>query len=437
MKTILNLLLIVLANSIVFAQVIDPTETIKNKTNDRVNQKSNDIIDQGLNKIEEGIGSIFKKKDKKTKDTKNNNKPSNASTSSNSGNYTDFAEYEGSTFIPGKNVIFYEDFSIARLGNGTSNWHLYEYDAHTDVERPNVRTLSGASGNWLKMPRKGFVFPNSFKRLPENFTLEYDLYADPNKMNEMESGFKAVFIAREDREEHSIYFDSSPSVDIDVHPHGSTEFIIFSVSKEYVSGESSEERTLFNKTFERGWKPGEINRVAISRNGSHIKVYLNGKQYVDLPNALPKKVNYNLIMSTNLWGDGMYVSNIRLASDVPNASQDIKNEGKFVTNAIYFDVNSSKIKAESWATLNMTAQAIKGTSGTILIVGHTDSDGSDEANLNLSKNRANAVKNALVSEFGIDAPRLQIDGKGESQPVAPNNNASGKAQNRRVEFIKQ
>jgi outer membrane protein OmpA-like peptidoglycan-associated protein len=71
------------------------------------------------------------------------------------------------------------------------------------------------------------------------------------------------------------------------------------------------------------------------------------------------------------------------------------------------------------------------------IVGHTDSDGTDESNMALSKNRAEAVKNALVSVYGISPDRLTSDGKGESEPVADNSSAQGKAQNRRVEFIKK
>jgi OOP family OmpA-OmpF porin len=72
----------------------------------------------------------------------------------------------------------------------------------------------------------------------------------------------------------------------------------------------------------------------------------------------------------------------------------------------------------------------------IKIVGHTDSDGDDAANLALSKERANAVKASLIKEFEIDKSRMETDGKGESEPVAPNTSLEGKAQNRRVDFIK-
>jgi len=70
------------------------------------------------------------------------------------------------------------------------------------------------------------------------------------------------------------------------------------------------------------------------------------------------------------------------------------------------------------------------------IVGHTDADGGAEANLSLSEKRAIAIKNALVSVYGVSANRLQTEGKGESQPIGDNSTIDGKAQNRRVEFIK-
>jgi len=70
------------------------------------------------------------------------------------------------------------------------------------------------------------------------------------------------------------------------------------------------------------------------------------------------------------------------------------------------------------------------------IIGHTDADGSDDVNLKLSKKRAEAVKNALISMYNISGDRLQTDGKGESMPIGDNKTSDGKAQNRRVEFIK-
>jgi OmpA-OmpF porin, OOP family len=72
----------------------------------------------------------------------------------------------------------------------------------------------------------------------------------------------------------------------------------------------------------------------------------------------------------------------------------------------------------------------------VTIVGHTDSDGDEKANLDLSKRRAESVKQMLIKEFSIDAARMKTDGKGENQPSDVNTTSAGKANNRRVEFIK-
>jgi len=420
-------------------QILDRIKNAaKNAAERKAEDKSGDVVDKGLEKVEEGIGNIFKKKDK------NNNSNSQSGSTSNSGvnqntsqnGNTDYSQYKGSAFIPGKNVLFFEDFATARLGSGSANWHLYEYDPSADFERPNVRTVSTSDGNWLKMPRKGFVFPNSFKNLPEQFTLEFDLYADPQKMSEMEGGFRTNFVALDDRKEYSMYWAAEPSIELDVHPHGSTKVVYVSAQSEYNSNLPGK-KLLFENTFKSNWNPGVVNRVSIYRNGNQVTLYLNGKEMLNLTNGLSKKAQYNLVFSTNMWGDGMFLNNIRIAGNVPNATNEMKSEGKFVTNSIYFDVNSSRIRPESWATLNNTAQAIRATSGNILIVGHTDSDGADDANLKLSQSRAASVKNALVKEFPIDASKWITDGKGETQPITSNNTASGKAQNRRVEFVRQ
>jgi outer membrane protein OmpA-like peptidoglycan-associated protein len=109
-----------------------------------------------------------------------------------------------------------------------------------------------------------------------------------------------------------------------------------------------------------------------------------------------------------------------------------------VTRGILFDVNSDRIKGESYGTLKEIAGVLTETADVkIQIVGHTDSDGDDAANMDLSKRRAAAVKTTLAGEFHIDTGRMDTDGKGESQPVDKNDTPAGKANNRRVEFIKK
>jgi outer membrane protein OmpA-like peptidoglycan-associated protein len=116
--------------------------------------------------------------------------------------------------------------------------------------------------------------------------------------------------------------------------------------------------------------------------------------------------------------------------------KDLMENGSFSTNAIQFATNSDKLTATSTEIITQIADALKEDETMKLkIIGHTDGDGDAAKNLMLSKKRANAVKVKLVS-LGIAGTRLSIDGKGEAVPVADNKTAEGKAQNRRVEFVK-
>jgi len=118
-------------------------------------------------------------------------------------------------------------------------------------------------------------------------------------------------------------------------------------------------------------------------------------------------------------------------------SNKLITEGKLVSYGIYFDVNKDVVKPESYGTLKeITSILNENPNVKVKIVGFTDSDGGIAANLDLSKRRGASVKNELVKTFGIDASRLESDGLGETQPIAPNDTPENKALNRRVEFIK-
>jgi len=131
------------------------------------------------------------------------------------------------------------------------------------------------------------------------------------------------------------------------------------------------------------------------------------------------------------------VSNIRIAVGVPDMRNKLMTEGRLVTYGIYFDVNKDIVKPESYGTLKEIANILNEVPDVkVKIVGHTDSDGDDAKNMDLSKRRAASVKAELAKSFGVNADRLDTDGMGESQPVAANDTPVNKALNRRVEFIK-
>lgn len=134
---------------------------------------------------------------------------------------------------------------------------------------------------------------------------------------------------------------------------------------------------------------------------------------------------------------GLFISNIKIATGLPDTRHKLIDEGKFSTTGILFDVNAATIKPESNGVLKEIAAVLNEHKDLrVKITGHTDSDGVDAANLELSKKRAEAVKAALVKDFGVDGASLETDGKGETKPVVDNRTKEGKAQNRRVEFVK-
>ncbi|MFI1744862.1 OmpA family protein [Thalassobellus sediminis] len=125
-----------------------------------------------------------------------------------------------------------------------------------------------------------------------------------------------------------------------------------------------------------------------------------------------------------------------IENEIPGAQVERVDNGIVVTfdesSGVYFDTNKFNINIASQTTLNKLVAVFKEYPDTnILVVGHTDSQGSEEYNMTLSKNRANAVTNYL-SDNGIYQTRLTTNWFGETQPVYDNATAEGRAKNRRV-----
>jgi len=102
---------------------------------------------------------------------------------------------------------------------------------------------------------------------------------------------------------------------------------------------------------------------------------------------------------------------------------------------VLFDTGGATLKSGAYATLDRLASALKDRSGrSVMIEGHTDDVGSDTANQALSLRRAESVQMALMQR-GVSSTQMQVMGRGEMAPVAGNDNAAGRQQNRRVELI--
>lgn len=111
------------------------------------------------------------------------------------------------------------------------------------------------------------------------------------------------------------------------------------------------------------------------------------------------------------------------------------SEGKIALYGIFFDTGKAEVKPESRPTLEAIATLMNGQPALALVVtGYTDNVGGFDANLGLSKRRAEAVVSALVSDFKIPAARLTVFGAGMTGPRGPNADEAGRARNRRVEL---
>lgn len=113
-------------------------------------------------------------------------------------------------------------------------------------------------------------------------------------------------------------------------------------------------------------------------------------------------------------------------------SYDLPTE--FILQELQFETAKSTIRPSSYASLDIVADFLKRKPAVkIEIAGHTDSEGDDQMNMVLSQERANAVKKYLISK-GVPEKQMKAAGYGETRPVADNNSASGKQQNRRTEI---
>ena len=126
----------------------------------------------------------------------------------------------------------------------------------------------------------------------------------------------------------------------------------------------------------------------------------------------------------------------KIEQEIPGAQVERVDDGIVVTfdetSGVYFATNKFDINAASQATLKKLIAVFKEYPDTnLLVVGHTDSQGSDEYNMTLSKNRAYAVTNYLTAN-GISSGRLTTNWFGESQPLHDNATAGGRTKNRRV-----
>lgn len=139
-------------------------------------------------------------------------------------------------------------------------------------------------------------------------------------------------------------------------------------------------------------------------------------------------------------GVGLYMDNqeAKLRQRLQNSGVSVTRVGDNIVlnmpSNVTFDTDQADVKPAFYETLNSVAIVLQEFNQTLVdVVGHTDSDGSAQYNLELSRQRAGSVARYLTSQQ-LDPNRFSVDGRGKAQPIASNATAAGKQKNRRVEI---
>jgi outer membrane protein OmpA-like peptidoglycan-associated protein len=338
-----------------------------------------------------------------------------------------FQSYSKFDFVPGEKVVAVEDFTQDAIGDFPAKWN-------TDAAGEIV-TLAGQPGRWLKLTRAGFFTPEFITDLPENVTIEFDMVVPPAA----DPGFAltAVLVQLTDLKRPTEWQTAPNNVQVNAHPSASGAGRSSMITRQDSTSAAANSTDAKALTATKG-KPVHL---ALWRQRQRVRVYMNDEKVWDIPRAVSASAKLNSMVFFIGGGCGnceYYLANLRVATGAPDTRNKILTEGKWVSHGILFDVNSDRIKPESYGSLKEIAGVLTENADLkVQIVGHTDSDGDDAANLDLSRRRAASVKTALATEFKIDGGRMDTDGKGETQPVDKNDNPAGKANNRRVEFIRK
>jgi outer membrane protein OmpA-like peptidoglycan-associated protein len=136
-------------------------------------------------------------------------------------------------------------------------------------------------------------------------------------------------------------------------------------------------------------------------------------------------------------GKNMDTQAAELRQDVPGATVTRMGEGIIVkfNSGLLFSAGSAELQSSAQTNLKNLASSLQRNPTTnVIIIGHSDNTGTSQQNMDISLQRANAVKTYLTTR-GVDAARITAMGRGGTEPIADNETENGRAQNRRVEVV--
>ena len=398
----------------------------KSKIENRIDGTVDNAMDKGMDKAQdEATDAVKGKKDKKSKDNDET---------------TDVADENPQTatssdFKRGSVIMFQDDVTAEQVGEFPSKWDLFQGTVET-------KTLGGVKAiNLTDNAQVQPLIKEQGAYLPEEFTIEYDFYYWPTDkvpgnddyigLNDM----KLILAVTKDRSEFPQTGGDGGDLTAFVLTHGVCS------SSEHTYYFNGDKKGDFTYSFKKGW-----NHVALSFNKRALKVYFNDKRVVNLPRVnqptwmcfqVPFDYHNLTFIRNVVIAKGAVALYDRNAQDVSAVEKAIQETGKFVTNNILFDTGKATLKQESMIEIMKVADYMKKNPNVRFEVqGHTDNQGSDKINDPLSQQRAEAIVKALEG-LGVDGFNLKAVGKGSHEPVADNSTEAGRAQNRRVVFVKR
>ena len=315
--------------------------------------------------------------------------------------------------MPGNQVIFYTDFSEDRVGNFARGLK-YKSGQMDVVERDGIKVLRATA-------RSQFLIPLS-RPLPERFTLEFDVIAPP-----VQTGGYDLFAF-----EGGVELDrGDASAEINWQTDGA---VIIG------GGQNAGSQTKIPEEMQL-LLLGEVAHIRVLVDGPYFKMYTNERRVYNIPELGFKRDNAIRVFMRGAEEEDLavYITSIRVAESETDVLYDaLEAKGRWATQGILFATGKADLQPESRPVLKEIASTLqKYPDLKILIEGHTDNVGAPASNLSLSDARAAAVKATLVADFGIADNRISTKGFGDTKPAVANTTSAGRAQNRRVEIVKQ
>lgn len=313
-------------------------------------------------------------------------------------------------FEPGERVLFYDDYAEDNLGDFPRNltflrgtWELVDWQGRRLLQN------TGPRGAAFKL--------ELHEPLPEQFTVEFDVY--------FPHGNQQMIVATTAPEDPQ-------------GAHGSLKGNYFRVASNQQAGITGNSVAVEAVKAAPAVSEGLVP-FRIMADASHVKVFVGQERVSNVPNAeLPR--SGTLYFENSYFADEsnpMWIGPIRVAAGGRDLYDALEADGRVAVRNILFDTGEATIRSESAEILEtIGAMLVEHADLELAIEGHTDDQGGYDFNMQLSADRAAAVKQYLVDEFGIDPERLRTIGLGLIQPVASNETPEGRQQNRRVELVK-